>query len=100
MTEPAALAELQVAVDEWAFDGPPHLRHPLKEGERPAGGEHVEREAGMAPVQQLEERLRQHRVADPRRRDYQDFVHVKRMLAGIEVPAAFAMRRRVLSFEC
>ena len=61
--------------------------------------EHVESEAGMTRVQQLEQRLRQHRVADPRRRDYQDLVHVKRMLAGIGIRAAISMPRRVLSFE-
>ena len=36
------------------------------------GREHVEREAGVARVQQLEQRLRQHRVADPRRTHNQD----------------------------
>ena len=48
------------------------LGHALEEGERPARREHVERKSAVARVQQLEERLREHRVADPGRTDHQD----------------------------
>ena len=58
-------------------DRAPHLGHALEERQRPARREHVERERVVAGVQQLEQRLREDRVADPGRTDDQDACMVR-----------------------
>jgi len=60
---------------EGTFDRPPHLGHPLEDRERPARGEDVEPETGVSRMQQFEQGLGHHHVADPGRSDYQDLEH-------------------------
>jgi hypothetical protein len=66
-SQPPPLAEQEISVLEGAQDRLLHLGHAAQQGKRPARRENVQREARMTRVQQLEQRLRQHRVAYPRR---------------------------------
>ena len=56
-----------------AFDGAPHFGHAPEEGKRPARREDVELEAGVAGMQELQQGLRLHHVADPGWSDDEDF---------------------------
>src|SRR5208282_1558134 len=74
-TKRAAPAERELAVLERRRNGRVDFRHTREHRQGPRRREHVENEIAVALMQALEQRLREYRVADPGRRDDQDFAH-------------------------
>ncbi len=71
VADAAALAEAQFAVPRFSGDAPANLRHACDDRQRPTRRQYVYRRFGPALIQQDEQRLCHHHVADPRGPDDQ-----------------------------
>ena len=68
--------EIEFAVAKGVVDDRVDLGHPRQQGRTPVGGEDVDPRAGIALLDEAQQRLGDDRVADPGRRDDQ-YLHVR-----------------------